>query len=644
MDIIIADHAGYCFGVNRAVNIAQDSIEKYNNIVSYGPLIHNAQEVARLESKGLKQLSENDNMDKLENVVIRSHGISKIHKNDMESRGINVIDTTCPFVKAVYKRVEEFSNKGYNIVIIGNSDHPEVIGINSYCNNNAYIINSYEDVEKMPYLEKVCVVSQTTNREEFFLTLVEKLEEKHKSVEVFNTICSATTNRQNAAYDLAKSVDAMIVIGGYHSSNTNKLVEISKKACKNVFHIETIDDMSLERLSNFNTIGITAGASTPDWIIKEAVKAMNNFDNNEMMEAIEKSFTRINKGDIIEGEVIFVTDKEVMVNINYSSDGIIAKDEISNEENVNPKDLFKEGDKVTVYVVRTDDGEGNVVLSAKRVKDMKSWDVLEEKFENKTLLPVKVQKVVKGGLIVLVEGVNGFIPASHVSARYVTDLSEFVGKEFNVTILDFDKQKRRLVLSRKNVEQKELEEVREELWENLEVGKKVEGTVQRLTNFGAFVDLGGVDGLIHISDLSWNRIKHPSEVVNPGDKVEVEVLDFDKTKNRISLGLKQTLQKPWDLFNEKCKVGDIVEGTVVNLLDFGAFVRLGQGVDGLLHVSEISPEHVDKPADVLDMGQKINVKIIDINADEEKVSLSKKEVDFPSEEKAEDVEEVSTEE
>jgi 4-hydroxy-3-methylbut-2-enyl diphosphate reductase len=430
----------------------------------------------------------------------------------------------------------------------------------------------------------------------------------------------------------------MIVIGGYKSSNTLKLVEISKKYCKNVFHIETIKDMSLQELSKFNTIGITAGASTPDWIIKEAVEVMDNLNNNEMMEAIENSFTKIHRGDIVEGEVIFVTNDEVMVNINYKSDGIITKDELSNDPDINPKEVIKAGDKIQVYVIKVDDGEGNVVLSSKRVEEMTMWEELEENFNNKDVVKAKVIRVVKGGLIALAKGINAFIPASHVSINYVTDLSQFVGKEFMVTILDFDKQKRRVILSRKEVERVEVESMRDKLWNSLEEGAIIEGIVQRLTNFGAFVDLGGVDGLIHISDLSWNRVKHPSEVVKPGDKVEVQVLSFNKEKNRISLGLKQTVEEPWELFKRNVQIGDIVEGKVVNLLDFGAFIRLKEGVDGLLHVSQISKEHIEKPSDVLNIGDNIKVKVIDIDEEDRRISLSKRELET-EEKTSEDVEE-----
>ncbi|MGN9164113.1 bifunctional 4-hydroxy-3-methylbut-2-enyl diphosphate reductase/30S ribosomal protein S1 [Tissierellaceae bacterium HCP3S3_D8] len=638
MKIIVADNAGFCFGVNRAMEIANTEIhKKLDNLFSYGPLIHNPQAVDMLKNQGLIPI---DDISKLKegNVIIRSHGIPKQIEEEFKRYNVKLIDTTCPYVKAVHKRVENFRNKGYNIVIIGDPEHPEVIGINGWCNNEAYIVNTPEDVQKLSHMDSICVVSQTTNTEEKFNQLSKLIESKGNTVEIFNTICNATKNRQNSAKDVASIVDAMIVIGGYKSSNTLKLVEISKKYCKNVFHIETIKDMSLQELSKFNTIGITAGASTPDWIIKEAVEVMDNLNNNEMMEAIENSFTKIHRGDIVEGEVIFVTNDEVMVNINYKSDGIITKDELSNDPDINPKEVIKAGDKIQVYVIKVDDGEGNVVLSSKRVEEMTMWEELEENFNNKDVVKAKVIRVVKGGLIALAKGINAFIPASHVSINYVTDLSQFVGKEFMVTILDFDKQKRRVILSRKEVERVEVESMRDKLWNSLEEGAIIEGIVQRLTNFGAFVDLGGVDGLIHISDLSWNRVKHPSEVVKPGDKVEVQVLSFNKEKNRISLGLKQTVEEPWELFKRNVQIGDIVEGKVVNLLDFGAFIRLKEGVDGLLHVSQISKEHIEKPSDVLNIGDNIKVKVIDIDEEDRRISLSKRELET-EEKTSEDVEE-----
>jgi len=626
VEIIIADNAGFCFGVKRAVDITTtELLNSNNNIYSLGPLIHNPQVVKSFEEKGLKTIDEIEEI-KNGRVIIRSHGVSKSIIDKISDMSLDIIDSTCPYVKSVHKRVEEYQNQGYNIVIIGDASHPEIIGINGWCKNQAFIVNSLEEARNLSKMDKICVVSQTTNTQEKFETLSKIIKEKGNKVEIFNTICNATNLRQESCKEVSSKVDAMIVIGGYHSSNTNKLVEISKKYCKNVYHIETSKELPLQVLSKFNKIGITAGASTPDWIIKEVVETMDNINSNEMMEAIENSFTKIHRGDVLKGEVIYVTNNEVMVNINYKSDGIINREELSNDPDVKPKDLYKVGDEIDVYVVKLDDGEGNVVLSAKRVNDFKNLDTVEKIFNDKERVECKVLNNIKGGLSVIVNGVNGFMPASQVSINFVSDLSVYKGKVLIAKIIDFDREKKRVILSRKEVEREELNNKKKELWATLEVDQVVEGTVQRLTDFGAFVDLGGVDGLIHISDLSWNRVKHPSNVVKEGQKVLVKVLALDKEKGRISLGLKQTVEEPWTAFSKNVSVGDIVEGTVVNLLDFGAFVRLKEGVDGLLHVSQISKEHINKPADVLKVGEKINIKVIDINEEEKKISLSLKEV------------------
>ena len=635
MEIILAENAGFCFGVDRAVRMTEDELSQtHSSVYSYGPLIHNPQAVKALEEKGLETIDGFEDIDD-GRIIVRSHGVPKSIINEIEDSGLHLVDCTCPYVKAVHKKVQDYNSKGYSIVIIGDRNHPEVIGINGWCENKAYIINNPDEAMELPEMEKSCVVSQTTNRLDKFLELSSIVEEKSKETILFNTICNATKLRQEAAEEVAKKVDAMVVIGGKHSSNTIKLAEISSRYCKNVFHIETIEELALQRLQNFNTIGITAGASTPDWIIKEAVKVMENYNKDEMMEAIESSFKRINRGDVLKGTVLYVTNNEVMVNINYKSDGIIDKSEISKEQDADPKELFKVGDEIDVYVMKLDDGEGNVVLSAKRVDFIKDWEVLEESYKNEEVLEVKVLNAVKGGLTVLVNGVNGFMPASQISMNYVSDLNQFKGQTLNAKIIDFVIQKRRMILSRKAVEKVEVEKKRAELWETIEEGKMLTGVVQRLTDFGAFVDLGGIDGLIHISDLAWFRVKHPSEVLKEGDNVEVKVLAFDKEKNRISLGLKQTTEEPWEVFLKEYKVGDIIDGEVVNILDFGAFVRVIKGVDGLLHVSQISKDHIEKPSDVLKVGDKVTVKITEINEADKKISLSAKDA-VESDEPAED--------
>lgn len=632
MEIILAKSAGFCFGVKRAVDMANSSASK--DTYSYGELVHNKNVVKELEDKGVRPYNSNV---KNKKVIIRSHGIHKDILKDLINDGNEIIDCVCPKVKYIYNIVEK-NKDDRQIIIIGKKDHPEVIGINSHCDDKAIIIEELDDIKNIP-LSKSIVVSQTTNEQNFFKNATNIIKAILKDdVLVYNTICSATKIRQDEVKSLAKEVDAMIVLGGSNSSNTKKLALVAKEYLDGVYLVESINEVDIDELKKFNKIGITAGASTPDSVIKEAVSSMENFDNNEMMEAIESSFKRIRRGEVVEGEVLFVNENEVMVNIGYRSDGIISKEEISNEADVDPQELFKPGDKIEVYVMKIDDGDGNVVLSHKRVKNMKVWDDIEELYKEEKRVEVEVKSVVKGGLIADLEGLKAFIPASHVSVRFQKDLSKYVSKTLLCEIIDFDKSKRKIVLSRKNVEAEELEEKKAKVYSSIHEGDIIEGTVQRLTNFGAFVDVGGVDGLIHISELSWNRVKHPSDVVSPGDKVKVLVLNVDEEKNRIALGLKQTTKKPWDVFTESVQVGDVVQGKVVNLLDFGAFVRLESGVDGLLHVSQISKEHVEKPSDKLEIGEEITVKVTDIDQDDKKISLSMKALLEP------EVEETETEE
>jgi 4-hydroxy-3-methylbut-2-enyl diphosphate reductase len=629
VEVIISKNAGFCFGVERAINTALKTVESEEIVYSYGPLVHNQQVVEYLEDKGIITVNSIDDLmsKKTGAVIIRSHGLPKNTIEEIEKLGFKIVDCTCPFVKSVHKKVSEYNNKDYNIIIIGDKDHPEVIGINGWCNNQAYIVNSVEDANNLDFMDRACVVSQTTNNIEKFTKISKIVEEKAKETIIFNTICNATRLRQESASELAKQVDAMIVLGGKNSSNTRKLAEVSRIYNENVYHLESISEISLQELNKFNKIGITAGASTPDWIIKEAVRVMENFNKDEMMEAIDSSFKRINRGDVLKGTVLYVTNNEVMVNINYKSDGIIQREEMSKDSEVNPKDIFKVGDEIDVYVLKLDDGEGNVVLSTKRVEYLKYWEKLEDKFKNDEIVEAKVKNSVKGGLIASINGINGFIPASQISVKFVKDLNQYVGKTLKCKIIDFDVEKKKLILSSKAVEKEERDQQKRAVWDNIHENDIIKGRVQRITDFGAFVDIGGIDGLIHISDMAWYRIKHPSEVLKEGQEVEVKVLSFDKDKGKISLGLKQTLPEPWEEFIENYKVGDVIEGEIVNLLDFGAFVRLINGVDGLLHVSQISNEHIEKPNDVLKIGDKIKVEIVDIDEENKKVNLSHKNIE-----------------
>lgn len=635
MKIILAKNAGYCFGVKEAIQKTFNAVDlnKDKQINTYGPLIHNPQVVQKLESMGVKSIDDiQDGKDSI--VIIRSHGIPLEVYEKAKANHVEIIDATCPFVRKVQRIVHEYHQKDYSIVIIGDPNHPEVIGINGWCDNKAHILNHVSQVESLPFIDKLCIVAQTTITSELWNAIVKELEHKAAVVEPFNTICVATRERQSSCASVAQQVDAMIVIGGYHSSNTQKLLQISEKYCKYTYHVETAEDLPMDIIKKMNKIGVTAGASTPDWIIKEVIEKMSSMDqnNNEMMnmmEEIENSLKVPRRGQTIKGKVIHVTDSEIMVNIGYKSDGIIPKQEISNDLSVNPREIVKEGDEIEVYVLKTDDGEGNVLLSKKRIDAEKGWETLEEAVSKGTTLQAKVVEVVKGGVIAVINELRGFIPASQLSTSYVNNLNDFLGKQLSVNVIDFNRDKRKIVFSHRAVLEKENVEKRKALWLNIEKGNVIEGEVKRLTNFGAFVDIGGIDGLIHISDLSWGRVNHPSEVVKVGDHIKVVVLDFDQDKNKISLGLKQITQEPWENIHKKYSAGDIVEGKVVRLADFGAFVELEPGLDGLVHISQISNKHIAKPSQEVHIGQKVNVKVLEINEEAKRISLSIKEANEP---------------
>lgn len=625
MEILIAEHSGFCFGVKNAVEKTEETLNSNKDTIATGDLIHNPQEVNRLKGLGFKIEDNPPKTDKNSNIIIRSHGETLSNIEKYKDLGYNVIDCTCPVLLSIYKRIQKSEEEGYKIVIIGKREHPEIKAMAGHLKKEPIIINSVDEAKRVVGLDKLYIISQTTNIYEKFFEISDIIKDSNTNVVIKNTICNATKNRQQATVELAKVVDAMVVIGGRTSSNTNKLFELSKKHCKNTFMIETIDDLSLQEVCKYNKIGITAGASTPAWIIEEVVQVMDNYSKDEFMEQVEGSITKIYPKDVVKGSVIYVTDSEVMVNIGYTSDGIIKQDELSSDPNAKPKDLFKEGQEVEVYVIKLDDGEGNVVLSTRRVEGLKNWRKLVEISENDETVEAKVTKVVKGGLLATVFDINAFIPGSQVATTFVKDLSPYVGETLECKIINLDEKKRRLVLSSRVIEEEKLQKKLDEAWENIEVGKVIEGRVERLTDFGAFVDIGGVDGLIHISDISWKRIDHPSDVLKVGDEIEVKILRANRERNRISLGLKQLTKKPFEEFMENNKEGDIVKGEVVNLLDFGAFVRLQEGVEGLVHVSQISYEHVEKPSDELNIGDEIEAKILEINPESKRIALSIKE-------------------
>ena len=626
MEIILAKSAGFCFGVKRAVEYAY-SKEGQENIYTYGPIIHNKTVTGDLERKGIKITEDFDTVTDGE-LIIRSHGVPPAVYAELEKRGIKYTDCTCPFVKKIHNIVEENYKLGKQIIIIGNKEHPEIIGINGRCNNSAITINSVDEASelKIDSSKEYALVVQTTFQIDVFNDIISIITGENNNIKVYNTICSATGDRQAEAVKIAKSVDIMIVLGDKKSSNTKKLFEISKKYCKNVFLCETIYDLQLKNISNYDKIGVTAGASTPPDIIKEAVRAMSEMENKSFEEMIDSSLVSLHTGDIVKGTVIGVSDMgEVSVNLGYKSDGIIPRSEFSSDDSVDPAEAVKAGDEIEVFVVRVNDGDGNVQLSKKRVDADKNIVAIEEAFNNNEVVKGKVVEVVKGGLIALVNGVRAFVPSSQISNRYVDDLSSFVGETLDFNILEFDRSKRRIVIGRKALAQKEIDEKRAKVFASINPTDRIDGVVSRIVDFGAFVDLGGVDGLIHISEMSWGRVKKVTDVLKVGDAVKVTVLDVNPEKGKISLSLKDLNADPWKNAEEKYAVGNIVTGKVVRMVSFGAFVELEEGVDGLVHISQIAYKHVEKPEDELTIGQEISAKVTELDVENKKISLSIKE-------------------
>lgn len=646
MEIITAKSAGFCFGVNRAIEACYNEIEKGGRIVTYGPLIHNKNVNKDLENKGVKSV---DTLDGCEGatVIIRSHGVGKAVYDKLERRNIHYVDGTCPFVKKIHNIVRKKRDEGYEIIIIGDGKHPEVIGINGWCDNSAITVDNVDDAQKLILDDekKYAVVVQTTFRESKYYDILKILKEKSKKITEENTICSATEERQTEAVKISQNVDKMLVIGDKGSSNTQKLYEICRKNCRNTYYIETIEDLVLNNCKFNDKIGITAGASTPPAIIKEVITTMSEMDGvKNTMEGEEltfeqmlnDSFVTLHTGDVVKGTVISTAGEEVSVNLGYKSDGIIPRGEFSSDASVVPSKVVQPGDEIEVFVVRVNDGDGNVLLSKKKVESQKGMEEIEKAFEEKATVTGKVVKIVKGGLIAVANGIQVFIPSSQVAGRFVEDLSVYDGTELTFNIIELDRAKHRIIGGRKALLAKEAEEKKAAVFATLEAGKKVTGTVSRITDFGAFVDLGGVDGLIHISEMSWGRISNPKEVLSEGDTVEVVVLDVDKEKSKISLSLKDVTPNPWTMAAEKYVVGSVVEGKVVRMVPFGAFIELEPGVDGLVHISQIANKRVEKPEDELKIGETIKVKVIDVNAEQKKISLSKKEAEAPVEEATEE--------
>lgn len=635
MDIRIANPAGFCFGVSQIDQKAQDALNAHDKtIYSYGPLVHNSSYVKRREAEGIHVLEDWDaaraNLDADSVVILRAHGVTREERRALEETGATLIDGTCPVLLGIYRKAQAMEREGYRILVVGDPEHPEVKALVSYL-HRPLVVQTPEEAAQVTAEEPLFVISQTTNRRQHFDAVVAALPVAVRHVDL-PTICQATRKRQQAAAQLAQDVDAMIVVGGLNSSNTEKLRQVVEKEGIHVQKVEEFGQLTLQEWSKFNRIGVTAGASTPDWIIEEVVRGMENFSREDFMEQIEDSMVKIFPRDIVKGTVIAVKDDEVYVDIRYRADGIIKSDEMTDEERKDTHQSFHEGDEIDVYVIKMDDGEGNVVLSTRRVEGLKNWEKLVEKYEAGETVEAQITGENRGGLVANVMGINGFIPASQIATYFVKNFKQYVGQTVTAKFLSIDERKRRVVLSIRAV----LEEQLDDVWEKIVVGEKVKGKVVRMTDFGAFVDLGGVDGLIHVSDISWQRIEKPSDVLEIGQEVEPVVLKANRDRNRISLGLKQLTPKPFEIFKQNNKPGDVVKGTIVNLLDFGAFVRLDEGVEGLIHVSQIAHRHVEKPSDEFNVGQELEVKILDIDEERQRIALSTRALEEPKDHAADE--------
>lgn len=629
MKVMLAKSAGFCFGVKRAVDKVYEQAKMQEGpIYTYGPIIHNEEVVSDLEKKGVRVINTEEELSNLTEgtVIIRSHGVAKHIYQVIENKGLHYVDATCPFVRKIHRTVEKESANGRHIVIIGNPNHPEVEGIKGWSGGDTTIIESIQEAQEftVPHGKRLCVVSQTTFNYNKFQELVEILTKKGYDILVVNTICNATEERQTEARRIAREADAMVVIGGRHSSNTQKLYEICKKECDGTYYIQTLDDLDVQKLLSVGCVGITAGASTPKKIIEEVQERMAEMSFEQML---EESFKTIRTGEVVEGTVIGVKEDEIILNIGYKADGILTRNEYTNEPNVDLTKVANVGDTMEVKVLKVNDGEGQVLLTYKRLAAEKGNKRLEEAFNNKEVLKAKVTQVLDGGLSVVIDESRVFIPASLVSDSYEKDLTKYADQEIEFVITEFNPRRRRIIGDRKQLLLAKKAEMQKQLFERIHVGDTVDGVVKNVTDFGAFIDLGGADGLLHISEMSWGRVENPKKVFKVGEQVTVLIKDINGDK--IALSLKFEDQNPWLTAAEKYAAGNIVNGRVARMTDFGAFVELEPGVDALLHVSQISREHVDKPSDVLKVGQEITAKVVDFNGEDRKISLSMKVLEAP---------------
>jgi len=630
--ICVAKTAGFCFGVDRAVKIVYNNLDNRNNVVTLGPIIHNPNVVEDLKAKGVYPV-ELDEVKRGQTVIIRSHGVGRETYRQLEAVGAEVIDATCTFVSRIHKIAEERSREGYTVLIAGDEKHPEVMGIVGHCDGESFVFNSCDEFENLVKRrnfssKKVAILAQTTYNKNMWKECRRLFGKYLPDALVYDTICAATSQRQQEAQELAAKADLMVIVGGKHSSNTHKLKAVCDEYCKCILVENAVElrESGID-LTKANFIGISAGASTPAYIIKEVQQTMSEMLNNaeeefNFEEELEKTLKKIHKGMKVEGTVESVSDTEVTVNIGTKHTGYVPASELTDDPSKKPSDIVSVGDVIDLIVLTTSDSDGIVTLSKRKVDAVIGFQKVMEAKENDQVLSGVVTNVVKGGVLVSVNGVRVFIPASQAAPRRDFDLNGLLKETVRFKILEVNEAKQRAVGSIRAVAKEERAAAQAKFFETAEAGQEMEGVVKSITDYGVFVDLGGVDGLVRRMDLSWNRIKHPSDVVSVGDKVTVKIKDIDPETKKVSLIYKKDSENPWEIFKANYEVGQVVKATVVSITSFGAFAQIIDGIDGLIHISQIANQRVNNVADILSVGQEVECRITDIDTEKKRISLS----------------------
>ncbi len=628
MQIIRAKTAGFCFGVARAVDMTYRLLDEGTQVATLGPLIHNPQCVADLERRGAVTAPSIQAVPPGYEVVIRSHGVPQSVYDELAELHISVHDATCPFVAKIHRIAAQAGEQGKTLFIAGNRDHPEVQGIMGHATGPVYVFSDLSELKALCIPENtkngIFMVAQTTFEVKKWAECAEFLKKLYTNALIFDTICNATETRQKEAESLARRCDVMIVIGGRQSSNTQKLVTVAAKHTR-AYSVETAAELRPEWFLGANTVGVTAGASTPSSIIEEVLSCMSEEIREEELsfeEMIDASLKPVYSGKVVKGIVTAVGPSEIQVDIGTKQTGFVKLEELTNDPSAKTEDVVKKGDELDLIVTKVNDQEGIVYLSKKRFDENKGKEEVAAAVESGEIMDGYVTESNSGGLVALVKNVRVFVPRSQATLRHSEDYTALVHQNVQLRIIQCEG--RHIVGSIRSVLAEKADAAREAFWQSVEVGKKYTGTVKSLTNYGAFVDIGGVDGLVHISELSWNRIKHPSEVVKVGDVIEVYVKDLDTENKKVSLGYKKAEDNPWEKFKAEYPIGSAFTAPVVSITKFGAFVRILPGIDGLVHISEISNERVEKVSDVLSVGQEVNVKLIDVDYDKKRISLSMK--------------------